>query len=255
MTTTTRTPERGLRAPARTEITVRADPDGGRVRVVLRHGGADGPSVRPVLTSSTPRRAEISLVPDGALLLAGDEIEIAVDVAPGLDLVLTEPGGTVAYPMDGGQARWSVEVTLGERAGLAWHGQPFVATRGSTTHRSLVLTCAASARVLLRETLVLGRHQEAGGILDSRTSVVADGRAVLREDLELDGAEHDPGVLGAGRVLDQVLALGLAGQLPEGPGRLDLAAGGVLYRAVAADAHDTGFDTLWRRLAQSATEE
>ncbi|MGO4257025.1 urease accessory protein UreD [Marmoricola sp. RAF53] len=257
MTTTAHPSEPALAGLARTEVEVRRDPDGGRVRVRLR-SGRDGPSVRPVLTGSDHRSASVALVPDGALLLAGDEVEIAVDVGPGVVLTLTEPGGTVAYPMAGGRARWSVEVRVADGACLRWHGMPFVSTAASDTRRTLDVALTGTAVLVLRETLVLGRHREPGGRIDSRTSVLRDGVPVLREDLLLDADAHQPGILGPGRVLDQVLAIGVP-DLPATPQRLDLAGTGVLYRAIGPETHATRFDGLWgpveQAWRQSVTEE
>ena len=79
----------------------------------------------------------VALVPEQAVLLAGDHVTVSVRVPAGRVLDIVEPGGTVAYAMRGGQARWDVTVEIEEGAGLVWHGQPFVVAAGADVRRTL----------------------------------------------------------------------------------------------------------------------
>jgi urease accessory protein len=162
----------------------------------------------------------LALVPEQAVLLAGDQVSVSVRVGAGHSLEIVEPGGTVAYAMRGRQARWDVTVEVDAGGSLVWHGEPFVVAEGADVLRSMSIELASGARVVLRETLVLGRTGEAPGRLMSRTAVHRDGVPVLVE--ELDAALG----LGPHRVVDQVLELRgfetgaeRPPQPPEGPER------------------------------------
>lgn len=216
----------------------------GRVRVRTRaDAGADAPVIRPVLVSSDAVSARVCLVPEGALLLAGDAIELDVVVGPGVLLELVEPGGTVAYDMRGGGARWDVSVHLEAGARLVWHGEPFVVASGACVDRSTSVVMDEGALLAVRETLVLGRHGEAGGRLRQRCTVQSpDGIPVLVEDLELDSAATGP-LLGGSRTMGSVLQLGT---VPDpAPDTLLLEAGGGLTRRFGDHAHEVQPEGPW----------
>ena len=178
----------------------------------------------------------VALVPEQAVLLAGDQVTVAVRVGAGQRLEIVEPGGTVAYAMRGGQARWDVRVVVEEGGSLVWHGEPFVVAQGADVVRSTTIDLAPGACLRLRETLVLGRSGEAPGSLVSRTDVRRDGVPVLVE--ELDSALG----LGPHRVVDQVLDLRGSETVAERPPQptLDVMAlegGGRLHRWLGAQTH------------------
>ena len=143
-----------------------------------------------------------ALVPEQAVLLAGDHVTVSVRVGAGRVLEIVEPGGTVAYAMRGGSARWDVVVEVEKGGRLTWLGEPFVVAEGADVARSLRVDVATDACVTLRETLVLGRTGEGPGRLVAATDVRRAGSPVLVE--ELDAALG----LGRHRVVDQVLELG-----------------------------------------------
>ncbi|MFE6508657.1 urease accessory protein UreD [Nocardioides sp. NPDC057767] len=215
--------------------------DGGRVRVQTEVAGpATAPALRPMLLASDARSARISLVPDGAMLLAGDHVTIEVEVGEGARLTLVEPAGTVAYDMDGGHASWSVRIALAAGAGLVWAGEPFVVSAGADVTRDTRVTLGPGARLVLRETLVLGRHGEPPGRVSTTWEAHDhDGRPLLVESLDLDADSLAPGLLGPYRVLGSVTALGCdlpSDACPEG--RLDLEHGGTLWRHLASETHE-----------------
>jgi urease accessory protein len=144
----------------------------------------------------------IALVPEQAVLLAGDHVTVTVRVAAGQSLEIVEPGGTVAYAMWGRQARWDVTIDVEDGGSLLWRGEPFVVAAGANVHRHTLIDLAADARLLLRETLVLGRAGELAHGLVAHTEVNRDGRPLLVE--HLDAAVG----FGPHRVLDQSLHVG-----------------------------------------------
>jgi len=236
--------------PSRTEIAVTRPPGGGRVVVSMRTSSApDRPVLRPMLLATDEGGARISLVPDGALLLAGDDIAISVKVGPGARLELNEPAGTVAYSMDGGHASWQVSIDLAPAASLVWAGEPFVVGVGADLSRRTSINLAWGATLALRETLVLGRHREASGRI--RQELVAtgpNGAQMLAESLEVE-PDSSPLLLGPGaRVVGSVLTLGH--RLPvetvsAGCTRLELVGHGTLARSVASQSHELSLETAW----------
>ncbi|HCB03508.1 MAG TPA: urease accessory protein UreD [Nocardioides sp.] len=171
----------------------------------------------------------VALVPEQAVLLAGDHVTVEVRVAPGATLELVEPGGTVAYAMRGARARWDVTVEVGAGGTLVWEAEPFVVAEGADVVRTLSVTTYGDARVRLRETLVLGRTGEGPGLLRTRTDVTRDDRFVLVE-------EFDSGTgLGRHRVLDQRLHLGGGG----GEDAMVLESGDQLERWLGSELHQS----------------
>ncbi|WP_165872974.1 urease accessory protein UreD [Nocardioides jejuensis] len=232
---------------------VRVACDGERVRVELSsHAPSAAPQVRPMLLASDAAGARVALVPDGALLLADDHVRIVVEVGAGAALELVEPGGTVAYDMDGRSARWDVHATVSEGASLLWHGEPFVVSAGARVRRTTRVVAAEEARVAIREVLVLGRHGEVPGLLEQHTACVRpDGHPVLIEALEVDAARCQAW-LGGRPVVASVMTLGLDPQEPASSTvRFDLEEGGHVYRACAGSAHEAADHGLWDQVARA----
>jgi urease accessory protein len=191
---------RGRLAP--TVVSVRREQ--GRLRTRLRTG-----LLRPQLLHGPPDRCRVGLLAGSALLLGGDAVELEVEVGAGVTLDLVDIAGTVAYDGRGAAASWRVEIRVADGGRLRWSGEPLVVSDGADVTRSLVLDVADGGQALVRETLVLGRSGQIGGVLRSRTEVALGGRPVLVEDTVLDPAQHRrlPGMLGELRVLDSILAV------------------------------------------------
>jgi len=182
-------------------------------------------------------RTRVALVPEQAVLLAGDQVTVSVRVGAGQSLEVVEPGGTVAYAMRGSVARWDVRIEIEEGGCLVWHGEPFVVSEGADVRRSLRVELAPDSRMVLRETLVLGRTGEGPGRLLARTDVHRDGLPVLVE--ELDSAVG----LGGHRVVDQVLELRSfetgAERPAQPPELMVLESGDRLHRWLGAATHES----------------
>lgn len=218
----------------------------GRLRTRLRTG-----LLRPQLLHGPADRCRVGLLATTALLLGGDAVRLEVDVGPGAALELSDIAGTVAYDGRGRSASWSVHVSVAEGAQLRWAGEPFVVADGADVTRDLTLELAGDARALVRETVVLGRAGQVGGRLRNRTAVHLDGRPVLVEDTLLDPATYRrlPGMLGALRVVDTLLAIGVeppaAGA--EGSTLFRLAgAGATLRRHLGTELASSPLHTVWR---------
>jgi urease accessory protein len=150
-----------------------------------------------------------------------------VRVGPGRSLEVVEPGGTVAYAMRGLSARWDVDIEVEAGGRLVWHGEPFVVSQGADVRRTTRVDLGVDASLVLRETLVLGRHGEAPGRLLARTDVHRDGTPVLVEELDSSLG------LGPHRVVDQCLCLGVSCQAQG----MVLHSGGRLHRWLGAETH------------------
>ncbi|MCC3291890.1 urease accessory protein UreD [Arthrobacter sp. zg-Y1110] len=245
-----------------TRIAVEAAGDGARF-ALLDQGHYLAP--RPVAGGSGgsgARQLRVALIGIHMMLLAGDDVRIEVSVGPGVTLEVVEPAGMVAYDAEGKQSRWTLEAVLAEGAVMIWEGAPFVAASGSNVLRETRVKLGPGARLLIRETLVLGRSGEEAGPLRSIARLTGPNGDYLYEDLDLRGTRHRAvGVLGTAKVLSSATAAGWRPQAlhPNGgarPGdgsarRLDLAAEGAVIRALSGTAHEAARETdpvyrLWK---------
>ena len=231
---------------SRTRISVTRPVSGGRVVVGMSTDGPDQrPVIRPMLLSSDADGARVSLVPEGALLLAGDAISIDVSVGPGVRLDLNEPGGTVAYAMGGDCASWDVSIDLAPSATLVWAGEPFVVSQGARVDRHTSITVGEGARLALRETVVLGRHNERPGSLRQDLAVTSsDGTPMLAESLAV-GPDSGRLLIGGSRVISTVLLLGERLPPTHNGTRLELEAEGTCVRTLSTDAHRGDLTSAW----------
>jgi len=169
----------------------------------------------------------VALVPEQAVLLAGDHVMVRVRVGAGRSLEIVEPGGTVAYEMRGGCARWDVTVEMEAGSRLVWRGEPFIIAEGADVPRRTTVDIAAGARLAMRETLVLGRAGERAQGLLTRTEIHRDGVPVLIEEVDASVG------FGGHRVLDQVTHLGSA-CTAEG---MTMESGDLLHRWLGSSLH------------------
>ncbi|WP_406139995.1 urease accessory protein UreD [Streptomyces sp. NBC_01089] len=232
-----------------TAVAVERDADGRHVARVLRPGAFLAP--RPLRPASDG--LHLALVGTRAGLLAGDALTLHLSVGPGARLHLVEPAGLVAYDHRGGASSWHATVDIAEGGELTWDAQPFVVASGANVRRTMDIALAAGARMLWRDTLVLGRSGERGGSVRATARATYDGQDLLVEDLDLRDPEirELPGILGAHRVIGSVTALGATPGGPRHPYRTDLAGPGAQVRlldtvAPAIDAELTGVWEQWR---------
>lgn len=217
---------------------IRVHPGLGRVRADLRAG-----ALIPRLVHAGDGDCVVALVAAGALLIGGDHVRIDVEVGAGCRLRIEDVGGTVAYGGTGLESGWHVAIRVGAGSLLRWDALPFVVSTGASVIRTTEVDLDEAAVALLRETLVFGRHGELGGSIRTDTTVSTAGRAVLREELRVDGAEPRPGILGRHRVLDTAL---LVGRRAEGPDdAMQLHGPGTMMRAVGDQTHLATVDAAW----------
>ena len=223
-----------------TRIVAERSPSGCRVR-------AGGGVMRVMTMESSGAHARVALVPERALLLAGDHVRLEIVVHSGVTLHVVETTGTVAYAMRGGTARWEVRAEVEDDAGLVLDALPWVSAEGSSVQRRFDVELGRVATLVQRETLVLGRHGESAGTLSSRTDVRRGGWVLLVE--EFDARDLTPH-----RVLESIVSIGPQScPTPAGVTRLDLVGGGTVLRSMAEATHDTAaaFDDAWGSLVSA----
>jgi urease accessory protein len=232
-----------------TDLHIERDPSGRRVRIQVR---SDGPRGRGHLgvrvLEAGPTHARVALLAEGALLLAGDDVSVGMRVGPSVRLDVVEPAGTVAFDMRGGSARWGGAVEVADGGQLAWRAEPFVVATGAVVDRDVTVTLDGTATVALRETLVLGRVRESGGVIRQRFRAHGATGPLLAEDLDIDGARPRVGVLGTHRVVDSVTVLGRPAPgipIPESAHRLELDGPGTVLRYLGDDTHTSPLEGFW----------
>lgn len=207
-------------------------------------------ALAPRIVDREPARVRVAIAAAGMLLLSGDHVRVDVHVGEGCVLEIDDVGGTVAYPSTGEPSSWTLDIRVGAGGLLVWHGLPFIVAAEADVERRTTIRCDAGGAVLLRETLVLGRHSESGGRLRSRLTAADPDGEVLVEHLDVDGSDPAPGVRGGHRVMDGVIALGW--HPPARPGDLVLEAPGAVARHLGGESHDSPLDAVWESWSRAA---
>lgn len=186
-----------------------------------------------------PDLLRVGLLNTVATLLGGDDVRLEVVVADGLTLELVDIAATVAYHGRGQSASWRANAQVGAGGVLRWRAEPFVVCDGAQVRRTFAAELDVGAGLYLDERIVLGRHGEAGGRLESVLSVDLGGEPVIREATTYAGAARmQRFVRGAAREIRTHLVLGSARAGFEPPAQatvLNLADdGGCICRTFAA---------------------
>ncbi|MFB8397761.1 urease accessory protein UreD [Streptomyces yangpuensis] len=236
-------PATGVRATAR--IHAVADGRGGTALPLL---AGEGPLA---LRRTRGGDAEAGVVLVGAMSapLGGDHLTVRATAGPGARLALASAAATLALPGRAGEpARYDAELDLEDGASVRWLPEPLVSVRGSDLRVHTRVRLAPTARLLLREEQVLGRHGEPSGLLRSRLTVTRGGRPLLDQELACGpgapGGWDGPAGLAGHRAVGQLLVVDPVFETdPPPPAVLGeyaavtpLAGPAVLVTALAADA-------------------
>ncbi|MFD5623084.1 urease accessory protein UreD [Streptomyces yangpuensis] len=236
-------PATGVRATAR--IHAVADGRGGTALPLL---AGEGPlALRR--TRGVEGEAGVVLVGAMSAPLGGDHLTVRATAGPGARLALASAAATLALPGRAGEpARYDVELELEDGASVRWLPEPLVSVRGSDLRVRTRVRLAPTARLLLREEQVLGRHGEPSGLLRSRLTVTRGSRPLLDQELACgpgaDGGWDGPAGLAGHRAVGQLLIVDPAFEthppsaavLGECAVATPLAGPAVLVTALAADA-------------------
>ncbi len=186
--------------------------------------------------------ARVALVQTSACLVAGDDVALEVRVGAGASLELVELSATVAHPVPASRPEirqaTGVEVDAGGR--LLWLAEPLVLAAATRLHRRLDVATAPGARVLLGETVVLGREGERPGAATTRVRITREGRAVLDDELATGdlGVLRSPVVAGEARVCAALTLVGVEAPEPLAAGALRLGRLDTTLRCLGARAVD-----------------
>ncbi|MCK9893397.1 urease accessory protein UreD [Frankia sp. AgB32] len=194
----------------------------------------------------------VHLVGAAAGPLAGDELRLDISVGTGVRLVVRSAAATVALPGRGpGPSRLTVTAVVDDGAELDLGPEQTVVAAGADHQLVTDVRLAATARLRLREEILLGRFGEPPGSFHGilRVDVAAgagDPVPLLRQELLLGESEpglRGPAQLGLARAVGSLLVAGpeWAGPTPTagvaaGAGLLPLAGPGYLVSALADDA-------------------
>ncbi|MDQ0985415.1 urease accessory protein UreD [Streptomyces sp. V2I9] len=175
----------GVRATARITAAVRG---GGTVLPVL---DGDGPFEFRRLRS---RGAEARVCVVGAMSapLGGDRLRIEAAARRGAALHVTSAAATLALrgPTTA-PATYDVHLSVADGAELRWLPKPLISAAGSNLRQSWTVDLAPTARLVLREELVLGRTGEPPGRVTTRLTVRRGGHVLLDQE-----ADYGPGAPG-----------------------------------------------------------
>ncbi|WP_344363531.1 urease accessory protein UreD [Streptomyces gobitricini] len=217
------------------------------------------PAGLPVLESAGPlalRRTRatgpytrVTVVGAMTAPLGGDRLAVEAEVRDGARLTVDAAAATVALPgRDAGHARYDVRLTVGGESELRWLPEQLVSAHGSDLRMRTVVDLAATARLVLREEQILGRHGEEPGTLVTRLTVRRAGRLLLDQELAYGpgapGGWDGGAVLAGHRAVGQLLVVDPAYDERAAEPRLigdsaaltPLAGPAVLVTAVAPDA-------------------
>jgi urease accessory protein len=192
---------------------------------IVAVAGTGGVTRLPVLASQVPlvlRRTPdaVYVVGGAAGPIGGDELTLRISVGEGAFLRVRTAAASIALPGPEGLEsvlRVTAEVAAGAR--LEYLPEPVVASAGARHATIIRVTLAEGASLLLRDELLLGRHGETGGAARSVLNVDYAGRPLLRQSLEVSGADAvamGPALLAGHRAVGTALWVDpAAGEAPD----------------------------------------
>jgi urease accessory protein len=204
----------------------------------------------PPLTLRAAGGDLVHLVGSTAGPLGGDDLHLAVTVRADASLTVRSVAASVVLPgPTGAPSILDVAADVGPGATLRWLPEPTVVVRGCDHRSTTVVRLSPDARLVWREVVVLGRHDEPPGSLLQRLRVDLGGRPLIRNDLAVGPrwpASLGPGGLGGAGAVGTALVVGddaahlSLGAAAPGPRAAVLPLGGprpaALVSVVAADA-------------------
>lgn len=220
-----------------------------QARLELGFTAGDGRTVLAHRAHQGPLRVQKALYPEGSALChgiilhppggicGGDGLEIAVEVAPGAQALLTTPGAGKWYRSAGDEASQDVSIHVGAGATLEWLPQEGILFDGARARLETRVELAAGARFIGVETLCFGRRASGEkfgrGLLRMATELrldgaplwlergqVAGGSPLLKSAVGLAGFTVSSTVLAAGVAVDADLLAVCRQVVPSEPGAL-----------------------------------
>ncbi|WP_341864180.1 urease accessory protein UreD [Gymnodinialimonas sp. 57CJ19] len=169
------------------------------------------PKAREPLTHHRRDVARVALAAGTAGPIGGDHYRLDVHVGAGSTLVLTEVSHMLVLPgLGGGQSQMTVRITVDDGATFFWWAEPIIAAHRCNHRHDVRIALAPTARMILREEMLLGRHKEAPGDFASRLRITRDGAALYDQDLKVGPAAdgcNGAAVLGGRGAVGSILAV------------------------------------------------
>jgi urease accessory protein len=196
------------RAHGRVSLALAASAAGVR-RTASREEG----SLRVRLPSACADAPEAVLVNTAGGIAGGDCFAVDLALDAGARLVVTTAAAEKVYRSLGTSSRFDVAATLAEDADLTWLPQETILFDRARLARTITISLAPTARLLVAETVVFGRAAmgeivREGGFAD-RWRISRNGRLIFAENFRLDGAVSerlgDAAVAGGRAALGTVL--------------------------------------------------
>jgi urease accessory protein len=178
------------RALGRVSLAVAATPSGTR-RTTTREEG----SLRVRFPNACAGAPEAVLVNTAGGVAGGDRFSVDLALDAGGELTVTTAAAEKIYRSLGPDACVDVSATVKDGAALTWLPQETILFDRARLSRTITMTLAPSAKLLLAETIVLGRSAmgetvQEGRVID-RWRVRRDGRLIFAENFRLDGPVTD----------------------------------------------------------------
>lgn len=131
------------------------------------------------------------LHPPGGVV-SGDHLELRIQADEAADVLLTTPAAGKFYRSEGLWARQSVTLTVGRNARLEWLPQETIFYRGAKARCDVRVDLSPGGRFIGFEPFVLGRPAAGEGfdegIIRLNSDIYLDGKPLLLEHFQLDGA-------------------------------------------------------------------
>ncbi|MEU8617696.1 urease accessory protein UreD [Streptomyces sp. NPDC048623] len=176
---------------------------------------SDGPlALRRTRATGRPAGPYTRVTVVGAMSapLGGDRLALTAEVRDGARLRVDSAAATVALPgRTAAPASYDIGLTVGAGAELLWLPEQLVCATGSVLRMRTTVALDPTARLVLREEQILGRHAEEPGTLTSRLTVRRAGRPLLDQELGFGpgapGGWDGPAVLAGHRATGQLLVV------------------------------------------------
>lgn len=174
------------RAHGRGRLTVRHEAGVTRLVELFQEGSA-----KLRLPRSRTDALEAVMINSGGGMTGGDRFSWTVDVGDGASAVLTTQACEKVYRAEDGRAEVSARLTVGAGARLDWLPQETILFDRSALTRTIDADVALDGRLLLAESVVLGRRAMGEtltrALFHDRWRVRRDGRLIFADDLRLAG--------------------------------------------------------------------
>ena len=168
-------------------LSVQATDSVSRCARIHEHG-----SLRARFPGARKGELEAVIVNTAGGIAGGDRFGFDMSVGENASLVVSTAAAEKVYRTLGPEAVISVTLDVAAGASLGWLPQETILFDRARMRRTIDVTLAPDARLILAEALVLGRtamdEVVAEGSLFDRWRVRRDGRLVFAEGLRLDGA-------------------------------------------------------------------